>query len=79
MKKVTKHWGNEIAKIVTSTIYELSFAFCFCNLLARVYKVRPLCSQHNKTFPAKLPQWPIAQFEIPATLPLKPCPQPFLL
>jgi hypothetical protein len=45
MKKVTKHWGNEIAKIVTSTIYELSFAFCFCNLLARVYKVRPFCSQ----------------------------------
>jgi hypothetical protein len=39
----------------------LSFAFCFCNLLAREYKVRPLCSggsafgheslglcQHNK-------------------------------
>jgi hypothetical protein len=28
-----------------TTIYGLSFAFCFCNLLARVYKVKPLCSQ----------------------------------
>jgi hypothetical protein len=27
------------------TIYGLDLAFCFCNLLARVYKVRPLCSQ----------------------------------
>jgi hypothetical protein len=27
------------------TIHGLDFAFCFCNLLARVYKVRPLCSR----------------------------------
>jgi hypothetical protein len=27
------------------TIHGLDLAFCFCNLLARVYKVRPLCFQ----------------------------------
>jgi hypothetical protein len=28
-----------------AAIYGLNFAFCLCNLLARVYKVRPLRSQ----------------------------------
>jgi hypothetical protein len=27
------------------TIYGLDLAFCFCNLLARAYNVRSLCSQ----------------------------------
>jgi hypothetical protein len=26
------------------TIYGLDFASCFCNLLVRIYKARPLCS-----------------------------------
>jgi hypothetical protein len=64
-----------------AAIRGLSFAFCFCNLLARVYKVRPfvlgaqpldtsplgLC-WHNKTLlSAKLPQCPESQLKIPAT------------
>jgi hypothetical protein len=62
-------------------IYGLDLAFCFCNLLARVYKVRPLCSQNSafghesteyvvaqkKVASDKLPQCPISQLEIPAT------------
>jgi hypothetical protein len=64
-----------------ATISGLSFAFCFCNLLAREYKVRPLCSQgsafgHESTdyvlaqlnvASSKLPQCPKSQIEIPAT------------
>jgi hypothetical protein len=63
-----------------AAVCRLSFVFCFCNQLARVYKVRPLLRAHpldmsllslcwqNKTLlPAKLPQCPISQLEIPAT------------
>jgi hypothetical protein len=31
--------------VVDPCVAELSFAFCFYNLLARVNKVRPLCSR----------------------------------
>jgi hypothetical protein len=58
-----------------AAICGLSFAFCFCNLLARVYKVSldtsslGLCWHNKMLLPAKLPQCPISQLEIPATLP----------
>jgi hypothetical protein len=60
----------------------LSFAFCFCNLLTGynirwdlfILRAQPLdmsplglCWHNNMLFPAKLPQCPVSQFEIPAT------------
>jgi hypothetical protein len=53
MEKVTLHW---VVERVTNTkvkypmglhvtIYGLELAFFFCNLLARVYNLRPHCSQ----------------------------------
>jgi hypothetical protein len=60
-------------------MYGLDLAFSFCNLLARVYKAIPLCSQpldisllslcqHNKMLlPAELSQGPISQIKIPVT------------
>jgi hypothetical protein len=64
-----------------AAICGLSFTLFFCNLLGRLYKVRPLCSQNSafghesteyvvaqkKVASDKLPQCPISQLEIPAT------------
>jgi hypothetical protein len=36
--------GEKLLIELHATIYGLNLTFCFCNLLARVYKVRPLCS-----------------------------------
>jgi hypothetical protein len=46
------HWGGGKSRStgvkqpieLYITMYGLDLAFCFCNLLARVYKVRPFCS-----------------------------------
>jgi hypothetical protein len=37
--------GGEVINRVTCSHMWVKLCFFFCNLLARVYKVRPLCSQ----------------------------------